>query len=133
MAQRGLNLYEKLQLTKHQNFVGVLEMKTLQIAKYWFDFNGTAVSVNMTELQLSQLKAYSTTIHQRGYVEDNVNFARTWLSLYNGAVSIPETTPGVEDWNLKTFEGLDSLTIWFVTSDQISIGVEDTMKIYSFR
>lgn len=133
MAQRGLNLYEKLQLTKHQNFVGVLEIRALQNAKYWYDYSGTAAEAGLTETQLSQLKSYATTIHQNGFVEDNVSFARTWLSIYNGAVNIPETTPGTEDWNLKEYEGLDNLTIWFVTSDQISVGVDDAFKIHAYR
>ena len=133
MANRGLNLYEKLQLTKHTNFVGVLEMRALVNAKYWNDFNDTAASVNLTQEQLDHLKAFAKGIHQKGYVTDNVNFARTWLSIYDGAVNIPESTPGTEDWNLKTNEGLESVTLWFVTSDQISIGVDDAFKIYAYR
>jgi hypothetical protein len=132
MSNRAINLFEKLQLTKHSNFVGTLEIRALINAKYWYDFNGTADSVNLTALQLGHLKAYATEIHQKGFVPDNVNFARTWLSIYNGAVSIPETN-GVEDWDLTTPAGLDAITKWFVTSDQISIGVDDSFKIHAFR
>lgn len=132
MANRGITLFEKLQLTKHPNFVGTLEIRALQNAKYWYDFSGTASEVGLTQQQLDHLKDYATQVHQRGFVPENVNFARTWLSLYSGAVSIPETG-GVEDWDLTTASGLDNITKWFVSTDQISVGVDDTMKIYAFR
>lgn len=132
MATRGLNHYEKYRLTQHSVFVGVLEMRALVNAKYWHDFNGTAASVNLTELELSQLKAYSTVIHEKGYVPDNVNFSRTWLSIYAGAVTIPETTPGTEDWEFENTDHLTELTKWLVTSDQISVGLDDAFKIRAF-
>lgn len=132
MATRALNHYEKYRLTQHAVFVGVLEMRALVNAKYWHDFNGTAVSVGLTDQELAQLKAYSNVIHEKGYLPENVNFARTWLSIYAGAVVIPETTPGTEDWVFENPDHLTELTKWFVTSDQISAGIDDTFKIRSF-
>lgn len=132
MSNRAINLFEKLQLTKHGNFVGTLEMRALITAKYWYDYNGTAAAVNLTEQELNQLKAYAREIHQKGFVPDNVNFARTWLSIYDGAVAIPETN-GIEDWDLVTAAGLDAITKWFVSTDQISVGTDSTFKIHAFR
>lgn len=133
MSTRSITLFEKLQLTKHSNFVGTLEIRALQNAKYWYDYSGTAAAVGLTQQQLDHLKDFATRVHQSGFVPENVNFARTWLSLYSGAVNIPETTPGTEDWDLTVPDGLDEITKWFVSTDQITVGVDDTFKIYAYR
>ncbi len=133
MATRALNLLEKLYLTRHSNFVGALEIRALVNAKYWYDFSGTASSVGLTAQQLEQLQAYAAIIHEGGHLPENVNFARTWLSIYQGAVAIPETSPPTEDWDLETPEGLQSLTEWFVSTDQISLVIDDAFKIHAFR